>query len=167
MNELDTLSNNEKIDHLERLMLDSDSLIDFPVIHKFTPGLYSREIFMPKGSMLTSKVHKTEHPFVVLTGVCVVTTPDGEPKVFAAGHSGITQPNTRRVLYIEDDCRWITFHPLSKEEEEARESGLEEADLLDLIENRIIEQPALTDNAKSVHELYREKISKSLTEETV
>jgi len=149
---------NEKIDGVERMMLESGNLIEAPLIHKFTPNMYIREVFMPKGSMLTSKVHKTEHPFVVLTGVAVVATPEGETEVLAAGHSGITKPNTRRVLFIEADCRWVTFHPLSEAEEDARANGLEEEDLVNMIEGRIIEQVALPDGEKSVHQLYKEKL---------
>ena len=58
-----------KIDELEAGMLQfPEQLIDLPVTHRFTPGLYSREIFMPKGTFVTSKIHKTEHPLVILSG---------------------------------------------------------------------------------------------------
>lgn len=144
------------LDALEALMIASEDVIDLPVKHSFTPGLYSREIFMPAGTMLTSKVHKTEHPYVILEGIVSVYIDGVGVEILASGHSGITKAGTRRALVIEEDCRWVTFHPLSAEEEEARKEGADEDDLLDLIENRIIEKRALTDSGKTTHELYKE-----------
>lgn len=129
----------ERLDSLERAMLDSGlPAIHMPVTHRFTPGLYAREIFMPAGTLLTSKIHNTEHPFCVLEGVARVFIPGEGVVELAAGHVGITKPGTRRVLYIVEDCRWITFHPLSDGEEEARKGGAGEEEMLALVEARII-----------------------------
>lgn len=66
---------------------------------------------MPAGTLVVSRQHKTEHPYVVLTGRVMVSVPGEGVKVLEAGHVGITKPGTRRALYILEDCRWITFHP--------------------------------------------------------
>ena len=84
---------------------------EMPVTHMFTPGLYVREIFMPAGTLLTSKIHKTEHPFVILSGKVSVWVGDGEETLFEGPYVGVTKPGTRRVLYIHEDTRWLTFHP--------------------------------------------------------
>ena len=84
---------------------------EMPVSHLFTPGLYVREIFMPAGTLLTSKIHKTEHPFVILSGKASVWIGDGEEVVLEGPYVGVTKPGTRRVLYIHEDMRWLTFHP--------------------------------------------------------
>lgn len=150
---------NAQIDEVERAMLNSENLIEFPVKHSFTPGMYIREIFMPTGSLLTSKVHNTEHPFVVLTGVALVKMPDNKTEVLAAGHCGITKADTRRALYIEQDCRWVTFHPLSEVEERSRKEGLNDEDLVSLIEGRIITKRLIADNSeKTMFDLYKEKL---------
>jgi hypothetical protein len=82
------------------------------VKHRFTPGLYIRQIFMPKNSVLTSKIHKTEHPFTVSKGLCHVYIEErGEWETFSAPHTGITKPGTRRLLIIEEDTVWTTYHP--------------------------------------------------------
>jgi quercetin dioxygenase-like cupin family protein len=93
--------------------------------HRFTPGLYSRETFMPAGSVITSKIHKTEHQFVVLSGRCrVYNSEDNSFVELSAGYVGITKPGTRRVLAIIEDCRWLTFHPTEETEMEAIEAAL-------------------------------------------
>lgn len=74
--------------------------------------MYSREIFMPAGSIITSKIHKTEHQYVVLSGRCrVYNTEDDSFVELSAGHIGVTKPGTRRVLLMLEDTRWVTFHP--------------------------------------------------------
>ena len=82
-----------------------------PLIHRFTPGLYVREIFNPAGAIIVTKKHRTEHPFVVSKGRVMVYT-DGEGwREVRAPHCGITKPGTRRVIVALEDTIWMTFHP--------------------------------------------------------
>lgn len=88
--------------------------VDMPVGHIFTPGLYVRTIFMPAGTILTSRIHKTEHPFVVHKGRCVVYIEGHGAYEIVAPHFGITRAGTRRALHIVEDTYWTTFHPTQK-----------------------------------------------------
>lgn len=88
--------------------------VDCPLTHRFTPGLYAREIFMPAGTLVVSRQHKTEHPYVVLSGEVMVFVPGVGVQTLRAGHVGITKAGTRRALYITEDCRWVTFHPTTE-----------------------------------------------------
>lgn len=85
-----------------------------PVRHHFTPGLYAREIFMPRGSIITSRIHKTRHPFIVSAGRCFVYMGGERWESIAAPHFGITEPGTRRILVIIEDTIWTTFHATDK-----------------------------------------------------
>lgn len=137
----------DRLDKLELAMLASSApAVELPLIHRFTPGLYTREIFMPAGTLLTSRQHETEHPFVVLSGRVRVVVAGEVVEELAAGHVGITQPGTRRLLYIVEDCRWVTFHPNPDNE------------TLEEIERRIIGRRELVDG-KTANELYREKLA--------
>ena len=42
--------------------------VELPVTHRFTKGMYIREIQIPAGTMLTSMTHKTEHLFLYPRG---------------------------------------------------------------------------------------------------
>lgn len=86
---------------------------EMPVEHLFTPGLYCRQIFMPARTLLTSKIHRTEHPFVISKGVVSVWD-KGRVEILRAPHHGVTYPGTRRILYIHEDTIWTTFHPTSE-----------------------------------------------------
>ena len=99
----------ERVDEIE-LAVGALPGVDTPVKHIFTPGLYAREIFMPRGAIVVSKIHKTEHPYVISKGrVSVWTEADGILKL-EAPFTGVTKPGTRRVLYIHKNTVWTTFH---------------------------------------------------------
>jgi hypothetical protein len=101
----------ERIDELESAMVNNFEPVECPLTHRFTNGLYVREIFMPAGSLITSKIHKTQHQFFILKGAVSVWIDEGEELYFEAPYIGITEPGTRRVLYIWEDCVWATAHP--------------------------------------------------------
>ena len=117
------LSPMDRIDQLEKRIIEmygvklagiGETPDILPLTHHFTPGLYSREIFMPAGAVVVSKIHATEHPYVVLKGNLLVYTEDGKWEEINAPHFGITKPGRRRVLLIGQDTVWITFHPTNK-----------------------------------------------------
>jgi len=119
------------IDRLEALLRQVPQVKMEPV-HRFTPKLYTRELTMPAGTLLTSKIHKTEHQYIVSKGIVQVWL-DGRRERIVAPYHGITQPGTRRVLYVEEETIWTTCHPtvttdlVALEEEliEPREVALE------------------------------------------
>ena len=96
---------------IDRLEYQLSQLPDgfFPTDHLFSPNMYIRRIFMPAGSLLTSMKHKTEHPFVILSGRVRVMDQEGVVE-YQAPFVGITQAGTKRVLYTHEDTTWLTFH---------------------------------------------------------
>lgn len=133
-------SNDNLIDELEAAMLDHFDPVDCPLKHVFTPGLYVRQIFMPKDSLITSKIHKTEHPFIVSKGKVSVSVDAGEWLLIEAPYLGVTKPGTRRVLKVLEDTVWTTIHanPGNENEFEIEDRIIEkhENHLLDNNENR-------------------------------
>ena len=81
-----------------------------PLVHRFTPGLYIREIFMPKDTILTSLLHLTTHPFFVLQGDVSVYYHGVPAQRYKAPYTGITEAGTRRMLYTHEDTIWTTCH---------------------------------------------------------
>ena len=100
------------IDLLECALVALDKYFpeEFPTLHRFTPGMYIREIHVPAGSIFTSITHKTEHPFVISRGICDICNEVGEVARFKAPHTGITTPGTRRVFLVHSDMVLTTFH---------------------------------------------------------
>jgi hypothetical protein len=88
--------------------------VEMPLTHEFAPNLYIRTILMPKGSFVISKIHKTEHPFIISRGKVAVWIEGVGVKIFTAPHRGITKAGTRRLLYMHEDTEWTTFHVTDK-----------------------------------------------------
>ena len=61
---LDVAALDELISAMESHPLRKDAA-DFPTFHRFTPGLYSRTVLLRAGESAVSRVHKTEHQFVL------------------------------------------------------------------------------------------------------
>ena len=109
LKEIGNKSLSKNIDKLESIMVGNFPMVDCPVIHRFTDGMYVRETTMPTGSLITSKIHKTQHTYFVMKGKAIVWI-DGVEHLIEAPFIGITEPNTRRVLYILEECTWATSH---------------------------------------------------------
>ena len=127
----------EQLEHIERfreLIMDfEDKLLDLPgsygnpekpgqdeiantinpLKHTFADGLYIREIFMPKGQIISTGIHKKEHPYFVLKGDISVLTDEGIKRI-KAPYNGITKPGTKRLIYMHEDTVWITVHATDK-----------------------------------------------------
>jgi hypothetical protein len=88
--------------------------IECPVTHRFTPGLYIREIHMPANSIITSLLHLTTHPYVVTKGEFSVWYHDKPTQRIRAPYTGVTNAGTRRLLFIHEDTDWMTFHVTDK-----------------------------------------------------
>lgn len=106
---------------LDRVELELSALpqVDCPVKHRFTPGLYIREILIPAGTMLTSVRHKVRHPFVITEGRIRVGSESEGWVEYVAPHHGITEAGTRRILHAVEDTVWTTYHVTDKTDIEA------------------------------------------------
>lgn len=140
----DCVDYNTFVDNLESKIRETDSMIELPLIHTFTKNLYSREMFAPKGVVITSKIHKEEHQFVLLKGSMIVIDENGVYKISAPFH-GITKPNTSRVGVSLEDCIWTTFHYTPLVEDKVY-SDQELQDLLLTIESSLV-----TDRLKTIN----------------
>lgn len=107
----------EMIDRLETAMLaaggDLNGEQTQPLTHRFTPGLYTREILNPAGSLIVTKIHKTEHQFILIEGTLSIWTFEEGWRTVTGPHIGATQPGTRRIIYAHTDARLMTMHPTS------------------------------------------------------
>lgn len=126
-----------KIDQLEKVLLDNCETVSCPLTHRFVPGMYIREIFMPKGAIVTSQIHRSTHPFFILKGkVSVFSENDGE-QFLTAPYTGITTPNTKRVIKVHADTVWVTCHATDIQPKDDSEEAMLEA--VNLIGEQIIE----------------------------
>ena len=108
------LAGAQTLDDLETAMTDPRfTPAECPVTHRFVPGMYIREIFIPAGSVVISATHRQTHPFIISMGLVRVVSEQEGAVEYAAPHTGITQAGTRRLLHAISDVIWTTFHPTS------------------------------------------------------
>ena len=132
--------NDDRLDELEVAMLENFEPVHCLTTHRFTDGMYIREIFMPAGSLITSKIHKTEHPYIVSYGKVAVSIDGDDWDEITAPYTGITKPGTRRVLYILEDCIWTTFHRVDDMKSEYNDLNDDEKEnIVKEIEEKILE----------------------------
>ena len=113
---------NDKIEQLESALLPLPQ-VDMPLTHRFTPGVYLREIFMPAGTLVGGHKHKTEHFNIVLCGSASVMI-DGVVQRITGPCVFASLPGVRKVLYIHDDMRWATVHVTAETDVEKLEELL-------------------------------------------
>lgn len=86
---------------------------DCPVKHRFTPGCYLREIFMPADTYVIGKIHSTEHFNIILKGRVTVITAEGT-ETYEAPHTFVSEAGVQKVVYMHTDCVWQTVHVTEK-----------------------------------------------------
>lgn len=82
----------------------------FPLNHKIENGMYTREVFMPKGSLVVSFIHKQNHPSFFMSGEMSILTDDGTVKRIKAPQIVMTETGTQRIAYMHEDCVWACVY---------------------------------------------------------
>lgn len=98
----------EKVFAIEAEMRKHD-LLDLPVRHFFSQGVYARELFIPKGTLLTGQIHKYQQLNIMSQGEMSVLTEDGVVRV-KAPFTIVSPPGTKRIAYAHEDSVWTTIH---------------------------------------------------------
>jgi len=143
----------DQVDSIELAMVEAGT-IEIGIRHYFTKGLYCREMFVPAGVMLTSKVHRTEHPYIISAGSVSVVKKDNNGEnvlgeYMEAPYFGVTYKGTRRIIYAHTDTIWTTIHsttviPKSDSEEDIYTAALEvEAMIIEPYENKLLTKKEL------------------------
>ena len=82
----------------------------YPLKQTLEGGLYTRQLFMPKGHIVISMIHKQQHPSFLLKGKVSYLTDSGELVTVEAPHVIFTQIGTQRVFYIHEDTDWCCVY---------------------------------------------------------
>lgn len=94
------------------------------------PGVYLREITMPKGALIIGHEHLTEHFNIVAQGAALVVVGEYVERMIAP-YTFVSGPGIRKVLLILDDMVWYTVH--------ANPSNIRDEELLE--EKHVVKSP--------------------------
>lgn len=111
------------IDELEAAMRTVPTLEIEPV-HRFAAGLYAREITIPAGTLLTGKIHRTQHLNIVSKGRMSVWSEGEELREIIAPFAFVAEPGTRRVGFAHEDTVWTTIHATAETDLDKLEAEL-------------------------------------------
>lgn len=93
---------------------------EFPVEHIFAPGLYARQMTIPKGGLIIGKIHRHAHVNTISKGRVWVVTEFGRDELVAPC-SFVSQPGTKRIVVAQEDTVWTTYHPTDETDLDAIE----------------------------------------------
>jgi hypothetical protein len=105
----------EKILNLQACLevMQETNPVDCPLTHHFAPGLYAREILLPKDSLVVGKIHKHSHVNNISKGSVIVYTEFGMEE-YHAPCQFVSKAGTKRAVLALEDTVWTTYHPTSE-----------------------------------------------------
>lgn len=96
------------IKDIESEMLKHEQ-IECPVIHRFGPGVYIREVKLYAGSVVVGHHQNFEHQNIFLQGKMTLLM-DGDAKEIKAPMMFVAGPG-RKIAYIHEDCVFLNIYP--------------------------------------------------------
>jgi len=134
-----------KIFAMQDIIRNNAPAVPMPVQHHFAPHVYMREIFMPAGTFVIGKMHKTEHFNIITQGIVRLINPDDSISEVQAGDVFLSKAGVKKVLYIVEDTRWVTVHPTDTQDTKALEEELiiSEEDLRDADGNLLVDEASM------------------------
>ena len=110
----------EKIDTLAKHMLKVKQA-ECPVVHRFGPGIYIREVTIPSGAFSIGHYQTTEHLNIMLEGKVIMVNEDGSKTELVAPQTFVSKPG-RKVGYIVDKIVWQNVYATNETDIEKLET---------------------------------------------
>lgn len=96
------------IPSLELAMLE-EKQVECPVVHRFSPGIYTREVTIPAGSFAIGHHQNFEHTNIMLKGRVTVLNDDGSTTELTAPMFFVGKPG-RKIGYIHEEIVWLNVY---------------------------------------------------------
>jgi len=102
------LDTEQKVQALEAAFLEQPQ-VDCPVVHRFGPSIYIREVSIPAGTLSIGHRQTTTHLNVMLAGRVIMINEDGSKTEIAAPQTFVAGPG-RKIGYILEDMVWQNIY---------------------------------------------------------
>jgi hypothetical protein len=110
----------EKVQRLEKAFLQ-EKQADCPVVHRFGPNIYIREVSIPAGIFSIGHYQKTEHLNIMLAGRVLMVNEDGSKTELTAPQVFVSKPG-RKIGYILEDIIWQNVYSTNETDIEKLEA---------------------------------------------
>lgn len=92
-----------------------------PVLHRFGPGIYIREVFLPAGVLAIGHRQRFEHTNIMLTGAVAIVNDDRTVTVLRAPLFFVGKPG-QKVGYVIEDTVWQNVYATDERDIETLEA---------------------------------------------
>ena len=82
--------------------------VEIPVVHRYSGGIYAREIIIPADTFLTGRIYKDDHFDVMAYGDITVTSDEGRKRL-TGFHIFPGKRGKKRAGFAHAETKWITF----------------------------------------------------------
>lgn len=89
--------------------LPDEYKLNLKVENHFSLGIYARAVYIPKGTILTGKIHKYPQLNLLMQGSMQVLV-DGEIRTVSAPFITSSPAGIKRIAQALTDCLWVTVH---------------------------------------------------------
>lgn len=110
------------IQQVEAVLLEEEQAA-CPVIHRFGPGTYIREVHIPAGTVAVGHHQNFEHMNIMLQGRVTVLQEDGSTSELKAPMMFVGKPG-RKIGYIHEDVVWLNVYSTTETNVEVLEAAL-------------------------------------------
>lgn len=119
MKALSLLSN---IDLAEKELL-KHTQVSCPVVHRFGPGVYIREVLIPAGALAIGHHQNFEHTNIFLKGCVTILNDDGSTSKLRAPMIFVGKPG-RKIGYVHEDIVWLNVYATDETDVEKLETQI-------------------------------------------
>ena len=89
--------------------------VDIPLTHTFSGGVYIRQIFIPKGTIIIGKRHRHETCNILMKGTLILYMGENMPTQRISGPILFTSPpGTKKMAYCDEDAIFLNIHPTTE-----------------------------------------------------
>lgn len=103
-------SHAEKCMRLEQAIKENLEPLELKEKHYFAHGTYTRELYIPAGTVLTGKIHRYNCINILSKGILKVTTDERE-YALKAPYTFVSGAGTKKAIFAITDSIWINVHP--------------------------------------------------------
>lgn len=96
-----------RVDRLEEVMTNMPQA-HCPVQHYFAPGLYGREITIPKGVTVVGAIHRRANLAILSKGSLTIATEDGAKTIHAPCTVQVL-PGSKNAVTAHEEAVWTNF----------------------------------------------------------
>lgn len=83
--------------------------VELGLVHHFSSGMYTRECHIPAGTVVVGKLHRHDHPVMLIQGSATVVT-DGHRETIHAPRVWTSPAGVKRAVLAHEDCIFVTVH---------------------------------------------------------